>query len=84
MWHAYNLISEGDYVRASTIRKVQNESSTGSSTSTRIRTMLRVQVENIDFDTQACMLRLKGRNIEENQYVKVRSCYVLSHCFIYI
>ncbi|KAK6638047.1 hypothetical protein RUM44_008472 [Polyplax serrata] len=77
MWHAYNLISEGDYVRASTIRKVQNESSTGSSTSTRIRTMLRVQVENIDFDTQACMLRLKGRNIEENQYVKMGAYHTL-------
>lgn len=71
MWHAFNLISEGDYVLASTIRKVQNESSTGSSTSSRIRTTLRIQVENIDFDTQACMLRLKGRNVEENQYVKV-------------
>lgn len=71
MWHAYNLISEGDSVRGSTIRKVQSESSTGSSTSSRVRTMLTISVENIDFDTQACMLRLKGRNMEENQYVKV-------------
>lgn len=52
-------------------RKVQNESATGSSTSNRIRTTLTICVESIDFDTQACMLRLKGRNIEENQYVKV-------------
>lgn len=72
MWHAYNLISEGDSVRSTTIRKVQTESSTGSSTSNRVRTTLTISVENIDFDTQACMLRLKGRNIEENQYVKVR------------
>lgn len=71
MWHAYNLISEGDSVRSTTIRKVQSESSTGSSTSNRVRTTLTISVENIDFDTQACMLRLKGRNIEENQYVKV-------------
>lgn len=71
MWHAYNLISEGDSVRSTTIRKVQTESSTGSSTSSRVRTTLTISVENIDFDTQACMLRLKGRNIEENQYVKV-------------
>ena len=33
--------------------------------------MLTIEVETIDFDTQACMLRLKGRNVEENQYVKV-------------
>lgn len=77
MWHAYNLISEGDSVRASTVRKVQTESATGSSTSNRVRTTLTISVENIDFDTQACMLRLKGRNLEENQYVKVKTKYLL-------
>nr|WRK57539.1 Pelo protein [Recilia dorsalis] len=77
MWHAYNLISEGDSVRASTIRKVQNESATGSSTSNRVRTTLTITVETIDFDTQACMLRLKGRNIEENQYVKMGAYHTL-------
>lgn len=71
MWHAYNLICEGDHVRSTTIRKVQNETATGSSSSSRIRTTLKIAVESIDFDTQACKLRLKGRNIEENQYVKV-------------
>lgn len=69
-------------MRASTIRKVQNESATGSSTSSRIRTTLQIQVENIDFDTQACMLRLKGRNVEENQYVKVNFIKILSEIFI--
>jgi len=77
MWHAYNLISEGDGVRASTIRKVQNESSTGSSTSNRVRTVLTIRIENIDFDTQACVLRLKGRNIAENQYVKMGAYHTL-------
>lgn len=72
MWHAYNLISEGDSVTASTVRKVQTESATGSSTSNRVRTTLTIKVETIDFDTQACVLRLKGRNIVENQYVKVK------------
>nr|CAG4637056.1 EOG090X07BV [Ceriodaphnia reticulata] len=71
MWHAYNLISHGDTIRASTIRKVQTESATGSSSSSRVRTMLTIEVETIDFDTQACVLRLKGRNVEENQYVKM-------------
>ena len=36
--------------------------------------MLTVRVEAVDescFDTQSCMLRLKGRNIEENQHVKL-------------
>lgn len=52
-------------------RKVQNESSTGSTSSSRIRTKLTINVENIDFDIPASVLRLKGRNIEENPYVKV-------------
>lgn len=77
MWHAYNLIAEGDSVRSTTIRKVQTESSTGSSSSNRVRTTLTISVENIDFDTQACMLRLKGRNIEENQYVKMGAYHTL-------
>ena len=52
-------------------RKVQTESATGSSSSSRVRTTLSIEVEAVDFDTQACMLRLKGRNVEENPYVKV-------------
>ena len=51
---------------------MQTESSTGSTSSNRVRTTLTVQVDSIDFDTQACVLRVKGRNIQENQYVKVR------------
>ena len=71
MWHAYNLIASGDSLRSTTVRKVTQESSTGSSTSSRVRTMLTISVEDTDFDTQACVLRVKGRNIQENQYVKV-------------
>lgn len=77
MWHAYNLISEGDQVRSGTIRKVQNETSTGSSSSSRVRTTLTIRVESIDFDTQAQVLRLKGRNIEENQFVKMGAYHTL-------
>ncbi|GAB0094070.1 Protein pelota [Sergentomyia squamirostris] len=77
MWHAYNLISEGDNVKCTTIRKVQNETATGSSSSSRVRTTLTITVETIDFDTQACELRLKGRNIEENPYVKMGAYHTL-------
>ncbi|XP_055712976.1 protein pelota [Phlebotomus papatasi] len=77
MWHAYNLISEGDNVKCTTIRKVQNETATGSSSSNRVRTTLTITVENIDFDTQACVLRLKGRNVEENPYVKMGAYHTL-------
>uniref|UniRef100_A0AAY3ZT66 Protein pelota homolog n=1 Tax=Denticeps clupeoides TaxID=299321 RepID=A0AAY3ZT66_9TELE len=72
MWHTYNLLQVGDSLRASTIRKVQTESSTGSVGSSRVRTTLTLCVETIDFDSQACQLRVKGTNIQENQYVKAR------------
>lgn len=71
MWHAYNIIAEGDSLRSTTIRKVQTESATGSTSSQKVRTTLTISVEDVDFDTAACMLRVKGRNIQENQYVKM-------------
>jgi len=37
-----------------------------------VRTVLTISVETTEFDTAACELRLKGRNIQENQFVKVR------------
>lgn len=77
MWHAYNIVAVGDTVKSTTIRKVQTESATGSTTSNKVRTMLTIAVEAIDFDTQACVLRVKGRNIQENQYVKMGAYHTL-------
>lgn len=50
---------------------MQTESATGSVNVNKVRTTLTVRIEGIDFDTQACVLRVSGRNIKENQYVKV-------------
>ncbi|CAM9139285.1 unnamed protein product [Lampetra planeri] len=77
MWHTYNLLQVGDSLRASTIRKVQTESTTGSVGSSRVRTTLTVCVETIDFDSQACQLRVKGTNIQENQYVKMGAYHTI-------
>lgn len=59
------------HYHASLNRKVQTESATGSVSVSKVRTTLTIKIEAIDFDTQGCVLRLKGRNIQENQYVKV-------------
>ncbi|XP_058877485.1 protein pelota homolog [Acipenser ruthenus] len=77
MWHTYNLLQVGDSLRASTIRKVQTESSTGSVGSNRVRTTLTICVETIDFDSQACQLRVKGTNIQENEYVKMGAYHTI-------
>ncbi|CAL1544486.1 unnamed protein product [Lymnaea stagnalis] len=77
MWHTYNLVSVGDTIKSTTIRKVQNESATGSVSVNKVRTTLTIQVESIDFDTQACVLRVSGRNVQENQYVKMGAYHTL-------
>lgn len=77
MWHVYNLIAQGDSIRASTFRKVTTEGSTGSRQSTKIRLTLTLEVEDIDFDTQACRLRVKGRNKEENEHVKMGAYHTI-------
>eukprot|EP00128_Syssomonas_multiformis_P013365 Colp12_sorted_trinity150504_noHs@16312 len=77
MWHAYNLISVNDRVRASAVRRVQSESNTGSIDSQRVKTTLTIQVESVEFDTAACALRLNGRNVEENEYVKMGAYHTL-------
>lgn len=77
MWHIFNLLQPGDSLRSSTVRKVQSESTTGSVGSNRVRTTLTISVESIDFDSQACIVHVKGRNIQENQYVKMGAYHTL-------
>ena len=47
------------------------ESATGSTTSSKIRLNLTIQVERLQFDPDTCVLRLSGRNREETEHVKV-------------
>ncbi|PCH41114.1 pelota [Wolfiporia cocos MD-104 SS10] len=47
MWHLYNLIQEGDSVRAPAIRRVQNVSATGSTESHRVRLNLTLAVTRV-------------------------------------
>ncbi|KAJ7276520.1 eRF1 domain 1-domain-containing protein [Mycena haematopus] len=49
MWHLYNLIQNGDSVRAPAIRRVQKISSTGSVDSQRVRLNLTLQVTRVEF-----------------------------------
>ncbi|ORE01706.1 hypothetical protein BCV72DRAFT_309777 [Rhizopus microsporus var. microsporus] len=77
MWHVYNLISKGDMIKATTIRRLQSESSTGSSTSQRIRLTLTITVENVDFDPVVGLLRINGRVSSENTFVKMGSYHTI-------
>nr|CAD2174310.1 unnamed protein product [Meloidogyne enterolobii] len=77
MWHVFNLIRIGDVVRSSTMRKITNETATGSKTSQRVQMTLTISVETIDFDATVCSLHLKGKNIQENQHVRLGAYHTL-------
>ncbi|CAG0884494.1 unnamed protein product [Cyprideis torosa] len=77
MWHAYNLIQAGDTVRSSTFRKVQVETGSGSAASNRVRTTLTIAVETVDFDANDGVLRVKGKNVVENEYVRLGAYHTL-------
>lgn len=53
MWHAYNLIQEGDWLRASAVRRVQTESATGTMTSRRVHTTLTIAVTKVVYSALA-------------------------------
>jgi hypothetical protein len=71
LWHAYNLVCAGDRVTTTTYRKVIKEGSTGSVSAQRVRTNITLEVLSVDFNAQDCNVRISGRNVEENEYVKV-------------
>lgn len=77
MWFAYNLIRPNDLLRASAIRRVTTESSTGSTSSTRVHMNLTISVTGLDFDTQASQLHVSGRITEETKYTKVGQFHTL-------
>lgn len=67
----------GDKLRAPTFRKVVTEGSTGTRTSTKVRLTLTLDIEDIEYDHEGCKLRVKGRNIEENEHVKLGAYHTI-------
>lgn len=53
------------------------ESGTGTTAASKVRTMLTISIETIDYDFDGCLLRVKGKNIVENQYVKMGQYHTL-------
>lgn len=71
LWHTYNILGKGDYIKASTVRRVTSETETGSTDKTSVHTIVSLKVEEIEFDVQAGKLRVAGRNVEENKYIRL-------------
>ncbi|KAJ1378334.1 Translation release factor pelota [Sesbania bispinosa] len=78
LWILYNLISPGDVVTAETTRKVHLESSTKSTTASRVKLTLHLKVTCRDFHKDSSTLRVQGRNLDANQYVAAGSFHTFT------
>ncbi|KAL1840392.1 hypothetical protein VTJ49DRAFT_518 [Mycothermus thermophilus] len=71
MWHAHNLISEGDVINAPAWRKVTLTTATGSTAAKSVRTNLSIRVKSTFFDPLVSELKVSGTVVNENDYVNV-------------
>ncbi|KAK6232481.1 hypothetical protein SCA6_002554 [Theobroma cacao] len=76
LWSVYNLIATGDSVMARTVRKVLRETA-GGRDAERITLKLEIKVEAIDYDKEGSILRIRGKNILENEHVKIGAFHTL-------
>ena len=73
LWHTFNLILKEDHIRASTVRRVVSQTSTGSTDKSAIRLSLTLTVTGVSFDGGGeGMVRVAGRNGTESKFIKVK------------
>ncbi|CAN1271523.1 Protein PELOTA 1 [Linum perenne] len=79
LWYAYNLIVPGDSVMAAFMfyRKVLREMASGNRDAERVKLKLEVKVEGIEYDKDGGVLRIRGKNILENEHVKIGQFHTL-------
>lgn len=78
LWFVYNLISPGDSVMAVTVRKVLRQAATGGRDAERMKLKLEIKVEEVaDYDSVGSVLRIRGKNILENEHVKIGAFHTL-------
>ncbi|XP_059628682.1 protein PELOTA 1 [Cornus florida] len=77
LWVAYNLIAVGDTVLAVTVRKVLREAASGGRDAERVKLKLEINVESVDYDKEGAVLRIRGKNILENEHVKIGAFHTL-------
>ncbi|KAG8908152.1 Translation factor pelota [Tulasnella sp. 403] len=92
MWHLYNLIQEGDEVRAPAVRRLVTTSSTGSTDSQRVKLNLTIRVTSVHFspssasgstgagpstNEQHATMQISGKVSQENRHVKMGAHHTL-------
>ena len=76
-WHIYNLIRIGDIITSSTLRKISHTTSTGSTQQQKKKITLSLKIDTIDYDTDTCHIRVKGKNCRENKYVSLGQSHTI-------
>eukprot|EP01012_Entosiphon_sulcatum_P046329 TRINITY_DN6219_c0_g1_i1.p1 TRINITY_DN6219_c0_g1~~TRINITY_DN6219_c0_g1_i1.p1 ORF type:complete len:421 (+),score=98.76 TRINITY_DN6219_c0_g1_i1:99-1361(+) len=71
LWHLFNLIAVGDRIKCSTIRKVIQESATGTTAAQKRHIVVQIRVDTIDYDAAGGELRVKGQNQLESEFIKM-------------
>lgn len=70
LWHLYNIIVKGDFVKTITFRKVTHEKA-GKSSSIKKKINITIKVEEIEYDQKEGIIRYKGKNVSENEYISI-------------
>ncbi|XP_050223558.1 protein PELOTA 1 isoform X2 [Mercurialis annua] len=60
-----------------TVRKVLREAASGGRDAERVKLKLEIKVEAIDYDKVGSVLRIRGKNILENEHVKIGAFHTL-------
>ena len=57
LWHAYNIIRQGDLVTATTFRKISRDSGAGTQ-SEKVKIKLTIQIESVEYDAEgvSCLI----------------------------
>jgi stalled ribosome rescue protein Dom34 len=76
MWHVFNLLNAGDNITATTFRKVIKDSGTNVETE-RVKIKLTIEVSKIDYDGEASVIRISGKNISECEHIKLGAHHTL-------
>mmetsp|Transcript_29100 Transcript_29100/g.74628 ORF Transcript_29100/g.74628 Transcript_29100/m.74628 type:complete len:382 (-) Transcript_29100:170-1315(-) len=77
LWHAYNLIREGDILTANTFRKVTRE--TGNNVETeRVKIKLALEIETVSFDPEGDEIRVAGKNLTKCEHIKLGAFHTIT------
>ncbi len=68
MWNLYNFIDKGDFVKGKITRKIALEGVIGSERKTMT---IVLKIEEIEYDQDSNIIRLKGKNVSENKFIQV-------------